>query len=337
MRFSLRLALVVVLCNALFATPSRADPQEDVSHFNRWVTSVAYSADGKQLYSVGGESLLFRPGDMRIWDAATGKLSANLEGATSCLWSVARSSDGKKVAAASYDGKVFSWDTTTNKLAQTFQKHKGWVRCVATPSDGACLASAGDDGMVNYVLADGSEKSFKAHESMILALAFSPDGKTLATASSDKTVKLWDWKEGKETGKLPEHGDSVWAVVWSPSGAMLATAGADRKIRLFNPAGQEQGVLEGHRDWVTSLAFQANGEKLASGSLDRTVRIWNVSEKKEESKIENLTESVWSVAYSPDGQSLALGTHGGVFVFRASDRQPMFPLPSTKAGEVEKK
>ena len=61
-------------------------------------------------------------------------------------------------------------------------------------------------------------KEFKAHEASIYAVTFHGDGKSRATASSDKTVKFWNWQEGKETGKLTGHTDAVWAVTFSPDG-----------------------------------------------------------------------------------------------------------------------
>ena len=54
---------------------------------------------------------------------------------------------------------------------------------------------------------------FKGHTGLVYAVALSPDGATLATASYDNTVKLWDFKSGKEKGVIKGHANQVYAVL----------------------------------------------------------------------------------------------------------------------------
>src|SRR5437016_11717530 len=62
---------------------------------NRWVTSAAFINNGRQLVTGGGESLLYRGGDVKIWDVKSGTQTASLEGQPTIVWSVAASPDGK--------------------------------------------------------------------------------------------------------------------------------------------------------------------------------------------------------------------------------------------------
>ena len=251
---------------------------ESIAQHQRWVTAIAFDADGKVLATAGGESLQYRPGDVKLWDAASGSLLATLEGHDSNVWSIAISADGNTVIASAYNGKVIVWNVAEKKAVATLDKHKGWCRSVAITPDGTHFASAGEDGTVVIWAVDGAKevKSLKAHDGAVFQLAFSPDGKTLATASTDKTVKLWDWNAGKETGKLEGHEDAVWSVSYSPDGARIATSGADRTVRIWDASGKHQGTLRGHRDWVTSARFSPDGKTLASSSHDRSVKLWDV-------------------------------------------------------------
>ena len=255
-----------------------APKEETIASHERWVTSLAYSADGSILATVGGASLQYRPGDVKLWDTSNGKLIASLEGHSSNVWSVAFSPDGKTLVSSGYDGKVILWSVDEKKSIATLEKHKGWCRAVAFHPEGSHFATAGEDGTVVIWETAGQKevKEIKAHESAVYGLEFSPDGKTLATASTDKTVKLFDWETGKENAKLEGHKDAVWDVAYSKDGSLIATCGADRKIKLWDAKGVSKTTLEGHKDWVSSIAFSPDGKQLAAADYGRTVKLWNI-------------------------------------------------------------
>src|SRR5690348_15915420 len=81
-----------------FAGRSHAADAETLKTHTRWVAACAFSPDGKTLATVGGESLLYRPGDVDLWDPATGTLKAALAGHETSVWSLAFSADGKQLA-----------------------------------------------------------------------------------------------------------------------------------------------------------------------------------------------------------------------------------------------
>ncbi len=99
---------------------------------------------------------------IKLWDAETGKETANLVGSDSSVYALAFSADGRQLAAATAQGSVSLWDMKTKKRVQEVGKH-----------------------------ADA-----------VWAVAFSSDGKYLASGSSDKTAKLWPLGGGKEAATL---------------------------------------------------------------------------------------------------------------------------------------
>jgi len=76
------------------------------------VEAVAFSPDGKRLYSTGCE------GTIKVWDTATWKQSSVLTASQDrCVRALIIGSNGKWLVSAGEDGQILFWDTASNKLA----------------------------------------------------------------------------------------------------------------------------------------------------------------------------------------------------------------------------
>ena len=88
------------------------------------VYHVALSPDGKLLASGGGNT---RGGELKLWDAATGKEIVTLAGYSEWLFAIAFSPDGKLLATGDGKRRVMLWDVAGHKHRVTLKGHAEWV------------------------------------------------------------------------------------------------------------------------------------------------------------------------------------------------------------------
>jgi WD40 repeat protein/serine/threonine protein kinase len=270
--------------------------------------SVAFSPDGKRLASAGRyydydtaqrEGMQYRPpaGEVKVWDAGSGKEILTLKGHTGAVVSVTFSPDGQRLASASAGGQfdkpgdVKVWDSGSGKELLSLKGHTAALNSVAFSPDGQRLASA--DGRYDWQKErwlSGELKVWDAfsgqelltlmgHASAFTSVAFSPDGTRLASASTDGTVKVWDVVSGQEVLTLKGHTGAVNSVAFSPDGKRLASGGGgDSKpgeVKVWEAAGgQEVLTLPGHNSSVYSVAFSPDGKRLASSCWSE-VKVWD--------------------------------------------------------------
>jgi hypothetical protein len=112
---------------------------------------------------------------------------------------------------------------------------------------------------------------------------------------------------------------SVLSIAFDVNGMQLATGSTDGSVCLWGTAdGQPISVLKGHTNWVRCVQFSPaqapelqrhSGELLASASQDRTIRLWNPQTGQCLNTLRGHTAWVWSISWSPDGQTLASGSY----------------------------
>jgi WD40 repeat protein/beta-lactamase regulating signal transducer with metallopeptidase domain len=269
--------------------------------------AVAYSPDGKKLAVVSGGTGE-RPGDLILWDVATGKELARLEESRP-IRQVAFSPDSSLLATAEFDNTVKLRDPATGRVKGRLEGHTSAVNSLCFTPDSKQLLSAGLDKVVRvWDLATGKEvRKLEGHTDWVITVALSADSKTVVTGSKDNTAKVWDLATGKESATLKGHERTVEAVLFTPDGKSVVTGSWDNTIRVWDAAtGAQNRVLSGHQMGIDALALSPDGKLLASSSQDNTIRFWDLATGVELTALEGHggNTRISGIAFSPDGKTL---------------------------------
>jgi WD40 repeat protein len=199
-----------------------------------WVSSVAFSPDGKRLASGS------HYGGLKLWDAASGQEILTLTGLSGPVYSVdfdsvdfdsvgvnsvAFSPDGKRLASGSFQGALKLWDAVSGQEILTFKGHSGRVDSVAFSPDGKRLASGSHYGGLKLWDASSGQEilTLKGHSAAVLSVAFGPDGKRLASGADDGTVKLFDARPW--TAELRTEREALGLVIFLSEKGLSKEAG----------------------------------------------------------------------------------------------------------------
>jgi WD40 repeat protein/serine/threonine protein kinase len=265
------------------------------------VRCLDFAAHGQTFVSADQGGTLF------IWEMNRLAEPRTLRGHNAEVWPVAFALDDRTLASGADDHQIKLWDVATGKLVITLSGHRSLVSALAYSPDGQTLVSGDFDGFAMLWDVQTKKRRFtwRAHEGLIQSLAFSPSGHLLASAGRDRAVRIWDSATIKQRVFFrPNQVVDTTAVIFAPDGKTVITASQDAVIRFWDPAtGRLQRPLKDDGT-PRCLALDPSGRLLAAGNEQGNVYLWDLATKTRRILSAHLA-AVWSVAFSPDGQTLA--------------------------------
>jgi len=283
--------------------------------FGQSVMSLAFSPDGEKI--VGGTG-----SKVRLWDLQGNPIGQAFEGHKELVVSVAFSPDGEKIVSGSHDGTIRLWDLQGNLICKPIEGHEGrsedsvrglerYVTAVAFSPNGQVIASGGADATVRLWDLNGNPtiSPLREHKSFshITSLAFSKDGQILVSGSGDATVGIWDLR-GSYVAQLCEVNSVGCSVAFSSNGQLIIADSEPRaKVSLWNLHNNSNQSFKLDSSFI-SVAVNLKDQIFDRGGETR--QLWDLQGNLI-GQLPQFPDSIFSIAFSPDGQKIVTGDRDG--------------------------
>lgn len=227
---------------------------------------------------------------------------------------------------------------------------KGEITDIKFAPDGSRFAVATSIGIWLYDAQTGTELAlWIGHQKSVNAIAFSPDGSTLASGDEGSELRLWHvepWHA--ETDELLETipgAGRVESLAFSNAGTKLLLALRNWKLREWEKGSgaretirlkRDKAAMKEFREPVMELSPDASVLATAARGFYRRnrrfpIQVWDTRTGNLTSNLTEHTSWIRSLAFSPDGKTLASGDESKtIFLWdvKGGDRLATFKLPA---------
>jgi len=264
---------------------------------------LLYSSDGRFVFTTD-EAIV------KIWNAQNGQLVQSLTALDKLVTGISISADGSLVASCSESGAARIWDLRANmEVVQIAGRDSKTGASLGLSADGRVLALAVGGFLRVYDVPKTTEKytiEFPAAGggTHVRTMVLTPDAKTIVasvrTPGGNTLLEVYD--EGSTTMRAKLNGETL--SLSQDGKQLLAGACSNDTSRLYDLA-TGNTLIEIPSGKNTALVFHQVLHLIAVGFQDGSVKVWNSTNGEEVASFSAHSAAVRSLAFSPDGRTLA--------------------------------
>jgi WD40 repeat protein/serine/threonine protein kinase len=270
--------------------------------------TMAVSPNGQSAAAAGLDSTIW------LWDSATGEIIRQFEGHAGSIETLIFNAAGTQLLSTSHDTTIILWDVENGTPIRTFEGHRSMVTSAVFSPDNTQIASSSLDGTLRlWDIETGELLDTFIEDRDIWGVIFSQDAHQLISAGIGGGIARWNIETGQFVDESLGHIGTINGIVLHPDGRWAITSSADATLRLWDlENGQMIYRLKSEGYWWNYAELSPDGTHLSI--IWRTPPYSDVlfinTATGEELYRYHAEEIIEKLAFSPDGQTLALVTYG---------------------------
>ena len=297
--------------------------------------ALDFSPDSNYLAVVGGR------GSEGVWlyNTAAVELPPRIIEGEDLFTTIEYSANGERLLLGAVDGSVRLWNVAADARLRAplfLNSHMSNISAARYAPDNFSFAVAGQNALSSYSFQSETERAnailvwdvesvsqqsvLVGHTGTVTDMAYYPAGGQLISVSEDGSIRIWDIL--LRTPRLALNiGVPLTAVAYRFDGAIFAVGQADGVVGIYaNADGQTFITQNAHAGAVNDVAFNSDGTLLATVGDDGTLRVWNALRPDSAlATIQVAQTPLESVAFSPNGQLIAVAAENKVYLYGLSN------------------
>lgn len=223
--------------------------------------------------------------------------------------------DGRLVTAGA--DRVVRLTDPNGAVEAVFDGHDDLVNSVRASPAGWVATGSRDHRVRVWHPPSDEQRVLAAHDHWVMGVAWDPSGQRVASVSEDRTLRVWDVRDGTELA----HTDLPYpssGVDWS--GDRIAVANGNRVLYLVAAdTGTVVAEAPPARQMLWGVRFAPNGDRVAWTSRDGSGHVADRDLAHLRVLADMHDAQVWSVAWHPSGNRLVTASADGTAVVWSAD------------------